>query len=285
MGDCGRRGSEEKVSDTQDKQDTLVTGNSDGSPAVPQGEQCGSAVLEEIFPTLVPETEAETLEGATIVRGDADTGGGAKHYALTSTSASASTSTTTTTTTPTLQPPQLTLGPITTPVHVASLKRLNSVILPVSYPDSLYRELLTDGDARGVSRLAWWNGLCIGGVRGKVEDVNPDPGPDSGGDHREAKRKVKVYLMTMGVLSPFRRVGVGGALLEWLRNGGDGKGKEGSAPWDVVEVYAHVWEANSDALEWYARRGFTVDREMVKGYYRKLRPNGARVVRWTALEK
>ena len=48
---------------------------------------------------------------------------------------------------------------------------------------------------------------------------------------------------------------------------------------NVKEVYAHVWEANEEALEWYIRRGFDVAEEVVEGYYRKLKPSGARVVR------
>ena len=47
----------------------------------------------------------------------------------------------------------------------------------------------------------------------------------------------------------------------------------------VTAVYAHVWEANTDALEWYVKRGFEVEKGVVEGYYRKLRPAGARVVR------
>lgn len=31
-------------------------------------------------------------------------------------------------------------------------------------------------------------------------------------------------------------------------------------------------------LEWYLKRGFEVRGEVVKGYYRRLRPGGARVV-------
>lgn len=46
----------------------------------------------------------------------------------------------------------------------------------------------------------------------------------------------------------------------------------------MTEVYAHVWEANEEALEWYVRRGFEVQ-GVVEGYYTKLRPGGARVVR------
>ena len=45
------------------------------------------------------------------------------------------------------------------------------------------------------------------------------------------------------------------------------------------EVYAHVWEANGEALEWYVGRGFLVEGAVVEGYYRKLRPSGGRVVR------
>lgn len=48
---------------------------------------------------------------------------------------------------------------------------------------------------------------------------------------------------------------------------------------NVKEIYAHVWEANEEALEWYVKRGFEVGEEVVEGYYRKLRPSGARVVR------
>lgn len=46
----------------------------------------------------------------------------------------------------------------------------------------------------------------------------------------------------------------------------------------MTSVYAHVWEANEEALEWYRRRGFVVG-ERVEGYYRRLKPQGARVVR------
>jgi len=46
----------------------------------------------------------------------------------------------------------------------------------------------------------------------------------------------------------------------------------------VREVYAHVWEMNVEGIGWYARRGFEVG-AVVGGYYRRLRPDGARVVR------
>ena len=45
----------------------------------------------------------------------------------------------------------------------------------------------------------------------------------------------------------------------------------------LTTVCAHVWEVNDDGLEWYCKRGFEVG-VLVKGYYRKLRPDGARLV-------
>ena len=47
----------------------------------------------------------------------------------------------------------------------------------------------------------------------------------------------------------------------------------------VESVYAHVWEANTQGLEWYCRRGFEVEEVVVEGYYRRLKPGGARIVR------
>ena len=50
-------------------------------------------------------------------------------------------------------------------------------------------------------------------------------------------------------------------------------------------VYAHVWEANAEGLDWYIKRGFTVEDGVVEGYYRRLKPDGARVVRRTISAK
>lgn len=72
--------------------------------------------------------------------------------------------------------------------------------------------------------------------------------------------------MTLCTLSPYRGLGVAGRLLEAVVGRG------------VREVYAHVWEMNVEGIGWYARRGFEVE-DVVAGYYRRLRPDGARVVR------
>jgi ribosomal protein S18 acetylase RimI-like enzyme len=47
----------------------------------------------------------------------------------------------------------------------------------------------------------------------------------------------------------------------------------------VADVYAHVWEENEEARRWYKGRGFWEEGGRVEGYYRKLKPSGAVIVR------
>ena len=113
--------------------------------------------------------------------------------------------------------------------------------------------------------MFWDGGISIvGGIRARWDapEIPPDDATKRGG---------KIYLMTICVLSPFRRLGVASALLEDVL--------QTAEAWGVDEVFAHVWQENEDALGWYRKRGFMVDEGIVEGYYRKLRPNGARVVR------
>lgn len=46
----------------------------------------------------------------------------------------------------------------------------------------------------------------------------------------------------------------------------------------VRSITAHVWEANEEGLQWYKKRNFDV-LEKEEAYYRKLRPQGAHLVR------
>jgi hypothetical protein len=51
--------------------------------------------------------------------------------------------------------------------------------------------------------------------------------------------------------------------------------------YNIRTVTAHVHEANEEGLNWYTARGFHVEPAVVEGYYRRLQPSGARIVRLT----
>lgn len=120
--------------------------------------------------------------------------------------------------------------------------------------------------------------MVIGGIRCRLEEQ----------EQTEEKQNKVVYIQTLVVQPAYRRLGVGTRLLEEVLNeqshqqqlqeeqqqqdGGDGGGGV------VKRVAAHVWVRNDDGLDWYRARGFTVEKDVVEGYYRRLRPGGARLV-------
>ena len=81
----------------------------------------------------------------------------------------------------------------------------------------------------------------------------------------------QLYISTIGVLSPYRTHGIAVHLLQAVV-------KKAVAEHRVRCVTAHVWEANEEGLEWYKKRNFEI---LAKedAYYRKLRPQGAFLVR------
>ena len=106
----------------------------------------------------------------------------------------------------------------------------------------------------------------MGGIRCRLEPVPVPPG-------QSLSTQQQLYIQTLVLLSPHRGQGIATHLLdavitEAVKNHNN-----------VASIYAHVWEANLEGLDWYRRRGFLVEDEILEGYYRKLKPGGARIVR------
>jgi ribosomal protein S18 acetylase RimI-like enzyme len=144
-------------------------------------------------------------------------------------------------------------------------------LLPIPYPQTFYKEILSDPTASDLTLLALWHdnpsstsspGKVIGGIRCRIL---PDPST-------QATPKDKIlYISTLGVLSPFRSYGVASWLLCLLI-------ERGIRNYGVSAVGAHVWEASNEAREWYKKRGFR-ETHLEQGYYRRLTPQGAYVLR------
>eukprot|EP00884_Botryococcus_braunii_P004295 jgi/Botrbrau1/13867/Bobra.0056s0100.1 len=150
------------------------------------------------------------------------------------------------------------LGPITTD-YIFEFKRLTTVIFPVKYEESFYRESLL---FRDFTRGAYLNGSLIGAVAVRLEAI---PNTDN----------AKLYIMTLGVLAPYRGQGIGGLLLQHVLT--TAKLHE-----EVIEAYLHVHTSNTDAIRFYKKYGFE-ERGIVSQYYRRLRPPDA-VLLWRSLQ-
>lgn len=96
---------------------------------------------------------------------------------------------------------------------------------------------------------------------------------------------MNLYIQTLHLLSPYRGHGVAASLLNSLLFATPRDAKAKSRVSEIVKHYnirsvtAHVHEANEDGLRWYVARGFKVQEGVVEGYYRKLQPSGAKIVR------
>ncbi|KAJ5632627.1 hypothetical protein N7490_008966 [Penicillium lividum] len=175
--------------------------------------------------------------------------------------------------------------------HIPSLTRITSTLLPIRYPSSFYTATITDPVIASLSRVAVYHdhpvaavsdpgaltGMdkVIGGIRCRLERQD--------GETVHGREATNLYIQTLHLLSAHRGRGVATALLNSLLFS---PGKENPSRvselvkhYNISSVTAHVHETNEDALKWYVSRGFKVQDRVVEGYYRRLKPSGARIVR------
>lgn len=122
--------------------------------------------------------------------------------------------------------------------------------------------------------VAYFNDLPVGNIICRYE-------PETSGD------KVKLYIMTIGVLPAYRRLGLATKLLEHvLEQAGPGKKvtlpavEKDAKPQEatVSQVYLNVQTSNTAARNLYERHGFQLS-ETLPTYYREgLEPRSAWVL-------
>lgn len=143
------------------------------------------------------------------------------------------------------------LGDVT-PHNVKQLKTLNTVVFPVSYNEKFYKDVLEVGE---LAKLAYYNDIVVGAVCCRV-------------DTSENSRRL--YIMTLGCLSPYRRLGVGTVMVEHVLRHVE---KDGN----YDNVYLHVQVNNSGAIDFYKKFGFEIH-ETKKHYYKRIEPADAHVL-------
>ncbi|VEN58026.1 unnamed protein product, partial [Callosobruchus maculatus] len=87
-----------------------------------------------------------------------------------------------------------------TPHNIKQLKRLNSVVFPVSYNDKFYKDVLEAGE---LAKLAYYNDIVVGAVCCRI-------------DISEKSRRL--YIMTLGCLYPYRKLGIGTMMVQHVLN-------------------------------------------------------------------
>lgn len=146
-------------------------------------------------------------------------------------------------------------------------KRLVALTLPIPYPESFYKETMTEPH-HSITLVALWHAS-------PTSDDSAEPSLEKprlvGAIRCRLLPSSQLYISTIGILAPYRSHGLAMHLLQAVV-------KKAVELHSVRCVTAHVWEANEEGLEWYKKRNFeTLGKE--NEYYRKLRPQGAFLVR------
>ena len=129
-------------------------------------------------------------------------------------------------------------GPIN-PANVGTLKVLNEAVFPVRYSEKFYKQVpSTPGD---LTKYSYYRDIVVGAICCRLEDA---PAAPEGSDDK-CPPGLRAYIMTLGVLAPYRGMKIGTQLLEMALSGlaarnaavdreladadGDGEGGEGGA--------------------------------------------------------
>ncbi|KAF9435709.1 N-alpha-acetyltransferase 50 [Entomortierella beljakovae] len=137
------------------------------------------------------------------------------------------------------------LGDIT-PNNLGQLKRLNTVLFPIVYNPSFYTDILEVGE---FAKIIYFNDVCVGAVCCRKEPI--------AGSTTE-----NLYIATLGVLAPYRRLGLGSKLLEHILENANLSTTEPK----IAKLYLHVQTNNEEALEFYKKYGFEIA-ETIENYY------------------
>ncbi|ERN09642.1 hypothetical protein AMTRI_Chr08g202470 [Amborella trichopoda] len=131
--------------------------------------------------------------------------------------------------------------------NLMQLKKLNTVLFPVRYNDKYYADALSSGD---FTKFAYYGDICVGAIACRLE--------------KKEGGAIRVYIMTLGVLAPYRGLGIGSKLLMHVLD------LCSNEP-NIVEVYLHVQTNNEEAISFYKKFGFEIT-ETIKNYYTNITP-------------
>lgn len=164
--------------------------------------------------------------------------------------------------------------------NIRHFQTLQATIFPIKYNQLFYVEALKA--PKGFVKLAFYKELLVGAVCCRKEKYTPSNPrtqilgqPSSSGEESASSNfGSSLYIMTLGVLAPYRERGIGRRLITHVLD----LVRTSPACEDVVDVYLHVQEGNDEALRFYEKYGFRVA-EKLMGYYKRIEPANCYVVR------
>lgn len=136
--------------------------------------------------------------------------------------------------------------------NIKLMRRLNQATFPVNYNEKFYKDVLEAGE---LAKLAYYNDVVVGAVCCRIEVVDNER---------------RLYIMTLGCLFTYRRLGIGTTMLKHVLDYASKKG--------IDNIYLHVQINNTGAIEFYKNFGFQIE-ETKENYYKRIEPSSALVLK------
>ncbi|KAF9049954.1 acyl-CoA N-acyltransferase [Panaeolus papilionaceus] len=145
-----------------------------------------------------------------------------------------------------------------TPNNIGTVRKLNSVLFPIKYSEKFYKDIQAP-EVEEFCKLVYYNDIPVGTICCRQETIDGQN---------------VLYLMTMGILAPYRSRKLGSQTLSAvLAAAADHKPK-------VDKIYLHVQVSNADAKRFYESHDFKEIR-VHENYYKKITPADAWVLEKT----
>ncbi|KAF8332077.1 N-acetyltransferase NAT13, partial [Cantharellus anzutake] len=147
--------------------------------------------------------------------------------------------------------------------NIGTVRKLNSVIFPVRYAERFYKTILNP-DLEEFCKLIYFNDIPVGTTCSRIET----------GSAADSKAGSTLYMMTLGILAPYRNYSAGTMALKEIIEAASTYSYPSSQPPSVERIQLHVQTNNVDARRFYEKHGFKVVKQ-VEGYYKKIEPKSA----------
>ncbi|KAK0212874.1 acyl-CoA N-acyltransferase [Desarmillaria ectypa] len=145
--------------------------------------------------------------------------------------------------------------------NLGTVRKLNSVLFPIKYSEKFYNDILNP-DYEEFCKLVYYNDVPVGTICCRLETK---------GD------QTLLYLMTMGILAPYRSRKLGSESLDLILRAASSHQQP-----KIDKIYLHVQISNGDAKKFYERHGFQ-EVGIHKDYYKKIAPHDAWILEKTVL--
>ncbi|EIW83137.1 N-acetyltransferase NAT13 [Coniophora puteana RWD-64-598 SS2] len=146
-----------------------------------------------------------------------------------------------------------------TPNNLGTVRKLNSVLFPIRYSDKYYQDILRP-EVEEFCQLIYYNDIPVGNICCKLEDKDGEQ---------------CLYLMTMGILAPYRSRTLGSQSLQRILDAAASHTKP-----KITRIYLHVQVSNETAKRFYERHGFK-ETGVHENYYKRIEPKNAWILERT----